>query len=173
MKEETKDKTKSFFESVKKTFDRGIKASKKALGVAGDAVQDFSDKSVLRIEKMQLETKQKKQFELLGEYSYKALSSKNSSVKATDTKVKAFLAEISRLADEIKIREDGLKDNGTAKKTSSKADAKTPAKKTAAKKTASKPAAKKSAPAKKPAAKATAKKPAAKKAPAKKATSKK
>lgn len=163
MKEETKDKTKSFFESVKKTFDRGIKASKKALGVAGDAVQDFSDKSVLRIEKMQLETKQKKQFELLGEYSYKVLSSKNSSVKSTDTKVKAFLTEISRLADEIKIREDGLKDDGTAKKASSKTVAKAPAKKTAAKKTASKPAAKKSTAAKKPAAK----KPAAKKAPAK------
>lgn len=168
MKEETKDKTKSFFESVKKTFDRGIKASKKALGVAGDAVQDFSDKSVLRIEKMQLETKQKKQFELLGEHTYKILSSKTSSVKSTDTKVKAFLTEISRLADEIKIREDGLKDNGTAKKAASKADAKAPAKKTA-----SKPAAKKSAPAKKPAAKATAKKPAAKKAPAKKAPAKK
>lgn len=171
MKEETKEKTASFFESVKKTFDRGLKASKKALGVAGDAVQDFSDKSVLRIEKMQLETKQKKQFEMLGEHAYKALSSKASSLKATDTKVKAFLAEITRLAEEIKVREDALKDNGTAKKASPKTAAKPAAKKAPAKKTVSKAPAKKAA---KPAAKkAPAKKPAAKKPAAKKATSKK
>lgn len=168
MKDETKQKTKTFFDKVKKTFDRGINASKKALGVAGDAVQDFSDKSVLRIEKMQLETKQKKQFEMLGEYAYRILSSKNSSLKASDDKVSNIMKEIKRLASEIKIREDGLKEESAVKKTAVDNSEKKSASKSAVKKTVSskKTAAAKKTSANKPASKKiskTAKKTASKK----------
>ena len=41
----------------KEILDSGNLASKKAFGVAGEAVQDFSDKSVTTIEKKQLEAK--------------------------------------------------------------------------------------------------------------------
>ncbi|MBR5932938.1 MAG: hypothetical protein IK002_03015 [Treponema sp.] len=161
MKEETKEKTKTFMNKVKKVFDRGIVASKKALGVAGDAVQDFSDKSVLRIEKMQLETKLKKQYEMLGEYAFSVLT-KKSSVSITDTKVSSALKEIKRINSEIKIRENALSQEGPVnmeevKAKSSKAPAKTSAKKA---KTSTKTAAKKT-PGK--TAKSTAKKTSSKK----------
>ena len=169
MKEETKEKTKNFMDKVKKVFDRGIVASKKALGVAGDAVQDFSDKSVLRIEKMQLESKLKKQYELLGEYASDTFAKKNS-IAASDTKVSAILKEIKRIKAEIKARETALASEGAVKPsagTAAKTSAKTSVK-PAAKKAAAKPASKKASSAKTP-AKTTAKKStAAKKTSAKK-----
>lgn len=162
MKEETKENTKAFFDKVKRTFDRGIRASKKALGVAGDAVQDFGDKSVLRIEKMQLETKQKKQFEMLGEYIYKNFSSKNSSIKSGDEKIAVFIKEIKRLDEEIKIREEGLKEGTPAKKSVSVPE-KSETKKAVKNQTSDvKIVSKKTAPAKKTAAKKTAVKAASK-----------
>lgn len=165
MKEETKEKTKNFMDKVKKVFDRGIVASKKALGVAGDAVQDFSDKSVLRIEKMQLESKLKKQYELLGEYASDTFV-KKTSLASADTKVSAFIKEIKRIKSEIKTRETALAAEGAVKpaaKTASK-----PASKTAAKKPASASASKKASASKAPAKKTAKKSTAAKKTSSKK-----
>ena len=170
MSEETKGKVNAFMGKVKSFLDRSVVASKKALGVAGDAVQDFSDKSVLRIEKIQLETKVKKQYELLGEYVAKSFASKKtSSVSAKDEKVSSALKEIARLNAEIAKREEALKDESGAKKAASKTQAKTSAAKTTAvAKTSAKPASKTAA--KAPAKKSTVKTEA--KAPAKKTTAK-
>lgn len=158
MKEETKEKAKTFMEKAKKLFDRGIVASKKALGVAGEAVQDFSDKSVVTIEKKQLESKIKKQQAELGEYAAGVLAKKGAKLTADDAKVAAILKEIARLNKEIKARDEVL-DEASANKAAAK---KTTASKATAKKTASKAAVKSTA---KPAAKTA-------KAPAKKSTSK-
>lgn len=164
MKDETKEKARNFMENVKKTFDRGVAASKKALGIAGDAVQDFSDKSILRIEKKQLETKVKKQYELLGEYVTDVFSSKKSAqISSKDSKVQDILKEIERLNKEIKIRETSLAEPSPNSKTGKeKADVpavkKTAAKKAEPKKTEPKKASAKKEPAKKTASKTGAKK---------------
>ena len=146
MKEENKEKSKEFITKAKELFDRGISASKKAFGVAGEAVQDFSDKSVTTIEKKQLEAKVKKQYTLLGEIAAKQLSKKGAAVTTDDEKVCAIMKEIARLNKEIKVRDQALAD-GKAKaeekkstskkcKTAKKSSAKKPAAKTtAAKKT--------------------------------------
>lgn len=51
---------------VKEIFSKGAKASKEALEKAGDKVQDFTDKSVIKLEKHQLETKRDCKYEELG-----------------------------------------------------------------------------------------------------------
>lgn len=115
MKEETKEKAESFIGKLKGALDRGFTASKKALGIAGDAVHDFSDKSALRIEKKQLEMKLKKQYEAVGEYTAESLlSKKNASVTQKDSKISEFLEEISRLKREIEARTNILNDAQSA-----------------------------------------------------------
>ena len=51
---------------VKDLFSRGRQASKEALEKAGDKVQDFTDKSVTRIEIHKLETKRDCKYEEMG-----------------------------------------------------------------------------------------------------------
>ena len=51
---------------VKDLFSRGTKASKEALEKAGDKVQDFTDKSVTKIELHKLETKRDCKYEEMG-----------------------------------------------------------------------------------------------------------
>lgn len=51
---------------VKDLFSRGKKASKEALEKAGDKVQDFTDKSVTKIEIHKLETKRDCKYEEMG-----------------------------------------------------------------------------------------------------------
>ena len=46
-------------EKLQSGLDKFLDSSKKALGKAGNAVQDFSDKSVIRIEKHQFEVKRR------------------------------------------------------------------------------------------------------------------
>lgn len=113
MKEETKQKAKGLINKVKGALDKGLNASKKALGIAGEAVQDFSDKSALRIEKKQLESKLKKQYELTGEYAAAVfLSKKNASLTSKDNQMSEFLAEISRIKKEIDLRKNALENEG-------------------------------------------------------------
>lgn len=152
MKEENSKKSNEFMTKAKELFDRGIKASKKAFSSAGEAVQDFSDKSVTQIEKKQLEAKVKKEYTALGELAAKTLAKKGAVVSASDEKVAAILKELARLNKEIKVRDQALADSKAkadgkkeaakkekaAKKTPAKTAAKAPAKKTAAKKTTKK-----------------------------------
>ena len=51
---------------VKGWFEKGSKATKEALEKAGDKVQDFTDKSVVKIEKHQLESKRDLKYEEMG-----------------------------------------------------------------------------------------------------------
>ncbi|MGN0738896.1 MAG: hypothetical protein ACI4LX_01845 [Treponema sp.] len=192
MKEETKEKAKGLIEKVKGALDKGLNASKKALGIAGEAVQDFSDKSALRIEKKQLESKLKKQYELIGEYAAAAfLSKKNVSLTSKDRKISEFLAEVSRIQKEIDIRKDALEneDSRTDKnekvsdadfqvKEKKSAPKKTSATKPSSAKTAAKSSKTASAPAKKTASKtaaasSSAAKPSVKKTSVKSASAKK
>lgn len=51
---------------VKSLFSKGAKATKDVFEKTGDKVQDFTDKSVIKIEKHQLETKRDCKYEELG-----------------------------------------------------------------------------------------------------------
>lgn len=167
MTDETKEKAKSFLDKAKNLFDRGFSASKKAIGVAGEAVQDFSDKSVTTIEIKQLESKIKKQYSNLGEYVNSVFSKKAKSLTADDETVVKIMKEVARLEKEISKRKAALEES-KKEKTSAKAQTKTDdAKKLPEAKTT---ATGKKAPVKAPATKTTAtKKSAAKTSTAKKA----
>lgn len=51
---------------LKEIFSNGAKASKEAIEKAGDKVQDFTDKSMIKYEKHQLEVKRDCKYEELG-----------------------------------------------------------------------------------------------------------
>jgi hypothetical protein len=55
-----------FGNKVKDLFTRGTQASKEALEKAGDKVQDFTDKSVTKIEIHRLESKRDCKYEEMG-----------------------------------------------------------------------------------------------------------
>ena len=56
----------AFLDKMKEYLDKGVEVSKEALSKAGDAVQDFSDKSVTKIESHQLVSRQNKEYRSLG-----------------------------------------------------------------------------------------------------------
>ena len=99
-----------FKEKVRDGMDKFIESSKKVLGAAGNAVQDFSDKSVVRIEKSQLESKLHEQYRKFGEYVADILIADSSaSINTSDSKVSEFLAEINNISKEIELRSNLLK----------------------------------------------------------------
>ncbi|MFC2330234.1 MAG: hypothetical protein ACFNKL_04070 [Treponema sp.] len=101
---------KDFKEKMRDGMDKFLESSKKVLGAAGSAVQDFSDKSVIRIEKSQLESKLHEQYRKLGEYAAGILSADASaSIGMGDSKVSEFLSEINNISKEIEVRSNLLK----------------------------------------------------------------
>lgn len=106
--------TDNFETKLKNVFAKGAKVSKDAFSKAGNAVQNFSDKSVLKIEKQQLKGKRSKKFEELGEAVYELLNKDNSifeniknlSTSESDfcdlaTKITSLQQEISLISTEI------------------------------------------------------------------------
>jgi len=104
------DKVKAYFDkglAVSKTaLDKGAEVSKKALDKAGTAVQDFSDKSVVRIEKRQFEAKRDELYKNLGKLIAEAVNGgQRSTFAAADADISASAAEIKHLDEEIRRRE--------------------------------------------------------------------
>ncbi len=75
MEKERNGKSAKFWDDVKGGFEKGYAASKEGLKKAGAAIQKFSDKSVVAVEKKQFETKRKKSYAQIGEIVAKKLSS--------------------------------------------------------------------------------------------------
>ncbi len=97
-------------EKVKGGAEKIFSSSKKALGKAGTAVQEFSDKSVIKIEKHQFETKKNEQFEKLGKLAFEKFKDNDSAVlSASEETVVAIREEIANLDKEIAKREELLK----------------------------------------------------------------
>lgn len=86
--------TQSFEEKVKDALSKGVKASKEALSKAGSAVQNFSDKSVNKIEKQQLINKQKVKFEEMG--------------KKLSTLLKYEAADLQNLSETVNLAEENM-----------------------------------------------------------------
>lgn len=126
MTKEQKDKAAKIWDDVKGGLEKGYAASKKGLAKAGVAIQKFSDKSVVAVEKKQLESKRKKSYARLGEIAAKKLSAKNASpISASDEDVAALLKEIAGFNKEIAKCEKQLKEfESDGKKSSEKPAAK-------------------------------------------------
>jgi DNA-directed RNA polymerase specialized sigma54-like protein len=95
----------------KNAIDKGVEVSRKAFDKAGVAVQDFSDKSVLRIEKHQFEIKREEQLKKLGKLAAdKFIGENQTTLSAEETELQGVLREIRQLDEEIGKREAVLSD---------------------------------------------------------------
>lgn len=93
---------------VKEMLTKGAKASKDAFEKAGDKVQDFTDKSVVKLEKHQLETKRDCKYEELGlKLSQMLLEGATiSSDNPVDLEIITNLQEeVIKLSDQIREKE--------------------------------------------------------------------
>ena len=100
----------AFLDKMKEYLDKGVEVSKEALTKAGDAVQDFSDKSVTKIESHQLVSRQNKEYRALG-LAVRQFFETNPSdtLSADNSSISGILQEIYRLDKEIAQREENLK----------------------------------------------------------------
>ena len=100
----------AFLDKMKEYLDKGVEVSKEALSKAGDAVQDFSDKSVTKIETHQLISRQNKEYRALGQAVLKFFEENPSATLSADNSlISGIMAEIQRLEKEIVQREESLK----------------------------------------------------------------
>ena len=96
---------------VKEIFSRGTQASKEVLEKAGDKVQDFTDKSVTKIEIHKLETKRDCKYEEMGlKLSQMLLQGAAITCEnVEDIKIlNDIQEEIKMLSDQIRERESEL-----------------------------------------------------------------
>ncbi len=101
-KEEFKDK-------FRDGLDKFLKSSKEAFGKAGSAVQDFSDKSVIRIEKKQFESKRNGRYEELGRMiAEKLIEDPKAKVDTEGAEVVRIIEDVKKLNAEIRQRSDAL-----------------------------------------------------------------
>ena len=101
----TKDDLKGF-------FDKGVLATKQALGKASKAASKFGDESILKIEIQQLKSQIKKDKTELGELAYKTfVTDEADSLLASDEAVTKLLESIKKAEEDIKEREEKLKTN--------------------------------------------------------------
>lgn len=92
-------------EVSKDVFSVGVDVSKKALSKAGDAVQDFGDKSVIRMEKHQAEQKRYELVKELGSIAVDCfIKNANTELDASDKRVAEVIEKIKRLDEEIARR---------------------------------------------------------------------
>lgn len=98
-----------FQETVSDIVDKGIAVSKRVVGQAGVAMQKFSDKSVVRLEKLQFETKRDSQIKELGRIAaaFFVTDGKNE-LRSDDPLIQEILAEIKNCETEISKREELL-----------------------------------------------------------------
>lgn len=94
---------------VKSFLTKGAADAKTAFEKAGDKVQKFSDKSVVRIEKKQIETKRDGKYKILGEKISQFIIDKKLEIpEAISVEVEAIQKEIEELSSQIKEKEELL-----------------------------------------------------------------
>ena len=96
-------------EKAKDVMDKVVVSSKDAFSKAGNAIQKFSDKSVLKIEIMQLKSKRKNAVSKLGVYAEKKFYAENAeSISRSEDEVSKLLDEIKNLDSQINERTEQL-----------------------------------------------------------------
>lgn len=100
-----------FVEKAKELFGKGAKASKEAMTKAGSAIQDFSDKSVVKLEIKQLENKMKAYYTDLGKLASDSfLASPEKTFSMDSDGVSEIMKEINNCRDEIQKRQKALEE---------------------------------------------------------------
>ena len=99
----------AFIDKVKDFMDKGVEVSKTALTKAGDAVQDFSEKSVIRIDIKKLESKLEKLINELGSNVFDKFNSENAeSVYASEEKIASIIKNINEVKNQIASKTEEL-----------------------------------------------------------------
>ena len=90
---------------LKNFISKSSDVTKSAFSKASNAVQKFSDKSVLKIEIKQMESKKEKLFTKIGKHLYSVLSNENVDLmnlqNSNDEKISTFVEEIKTFQAEI------------------------------------------------------------------------
>lgn len=99
-------------EKFKTGVDKVVSSSRKAIDKASAAMQDFSDKSVIKIEKHQFEAKLDGEYKILGKLVEERFSNdENAIVSVNDEDVIPIMERIKQFKDEIEIRNKKLEEN--------------------------------------------------------------
>ena len=101
--------TEELVNKVKSALSKGAVGAMSAFEKAGDKVQKFSDASVVKIEKKQLEMKRDSKYQALGEKLSALIADKKLELpEAVAIEVEPILEEIQTLSNQIKEKNDLL-----------------------------------------------------------------
>lgn len=107
--EETSSSKKLFAKTLKQYLDKGVEASKKGLKTAGSAISEFGDKSVNKIDIVQLKSRLEKKYQELGQAVAGQLSEDGISISKDSLVVSEKLSAINELKEKINEKEEALK----------------------------------------------------------------
>lgn len=107
--EETASGKKLFAKTLKQYLDKGVEASKKGLKTAGSAISEFGDKSVNKIDIVQLKSRLEKKYQELGQAVAEQLAEDGISISKDSLVVSEKLSAINELKEKINEKEASLK----------------------------------------------------------------
>ena len=107
--EENSSGKKLFAKTLKQYLDKGVEASKKGLKTAGSAISEFGDKSVNKIDIVQLKSRLEKKYQELGQAVADQLSDDGISISKDSLVVSEKLSAINELKEKINEKEASLK----------------------------------------------------------------
>ena len=107
--EETSSSKKLFAKNLKQYLDKGVEVSKKGLKSAGSAISEFGDKSVNKIDIVQLKNRLAKKYQELGQAVAEQLAEDGISISKDSIVVSEKLSSIKELKEKIHEKEEALK----------------------------------------------------------------
>lgn len=107
--EETSSSKKLFAKNLKQYLDKGVEVSKKGLKTAGSAISEFGDKSVNKIDIVQLKNRLAKKYQELGQVVAEQLAEDGISISKDSIVVSEKLSSIKELKEKIHEKEEALK----------------------------------------------------------------
>lgn len=107
--EETSSSKKLFAKNLKQYLDKGVEVSKKGLKTAGSAISEFGDKSVNKIDIVQLKNRLVKKYQELGQAVAEQLAEDGISISKDSLVVSEKLSAINELKEKINEKEASLK----------------------------------------------------------------
>lgn len=107
--EETSSSKKLFAKNLKQYLDKGVEVSKKGLKSAGSAISEFGDKSVNKIDIVQLKNRLVKKYQELGQAVAEQLAEDGISISNDSLVVSEKLSSIKELKEKIHEKEEALK----------------------------------------------------------------
>ncbi len=107
--EETSSSKKLFAKTLKQYLDKSVEVSKKGLKSAGSAISEFGDKSVNKIDIVQLKNRLVKKYQELGQAVADQLAEDGISISKDSLVVSEKLSAINELKEKINEKEASLK----------------------------------------------------------------